>query len=134
MADQPKSEMFMQFRDMDDNPLLAECAAEKDKDDKMMKDFTPEDVDNYSDFFEITKFDFGVKVNSADKSKGDGQASNVTALPRGQHTPALQQQPQKGQKGDKKQGGDEWRSWRSATTDQDVDNLKYPFEVTNFKF
>ena len=37
MADQPKSEMFMQFRDMDDNPLLAECAAEKDKDDKEKK-------------------------------------------------------------------------------------------------
>src|SRR6478735_5959001 len=77
MADQTKSEMFMQFVDKDGNALLAECAATKDKDDKWMTEFTPQEVDTYSDFFEVTKFSFGISVKSQDTSKTQTQTQHM---------------------------------------------------------
>src|SRR3954454_14885308 len=123
MPDQPKSEMFMQFVTKKGEALLAECAASKDKEDKWMSDFTPQTYDTYSDFFEVTKFDFGVSVKSQDASKKQTQTQSLHSTPiagkqHGQHA----------------KSSDAWQSWRAANTDADVDNLKYPFEVDEFGF
>jgi type VI protein secretion system component Hcp len=133
MADQPKSEMFMKFVKKDDwkggGPVWAECAAVKDDDDDWMKDFTPSpDVDTYSDFFEVTKFEFGVDVKPEDTSKSGPQTQKLlSAVPGKNHAQGHAQ----GQGGKAK---DAWQSWRSATSDSDLDNLKYPFEVDKFQF
>jgi type VI protein secretion system component Hcp len=123
MADQPKSEMFMQFVTKDGDALLAECAADKDKDDDWMKDFNPEDAQNYSDFFEVAKFEFGVAIKPEDTSKSDAQ----THKPQ-QHGGNTKKDAQHAK------AKDAWQSWRSANSDSDVDNLKYPFEVDKFQF
>jgi type VI protein secretion system component Hcp len=131
MVDQPKSEMFMKFVKKDDwqggGPVWAECASLKDKDDDWMDDFTPEDVDSYSDFFEVTKFEFGVTVKPEDTSKAGPQtqpAHGLGARPGGHNAKGAQNSKSK----------DAWQSWRSANTDSDIDNLKYPFEVDKFQF
>lgn len=121
MADHPKSEMFMQFVTKDGDALLAECASEKDKDDDWMRDFNPEDAQNYSDFFEVMKFEFGVSVKSEDTSKSDIA----------QHSSGTTGTKENAQNAKAK---DAWQSWRAADSDSDVDNLKYPFQVDKFQF
>src|SRR5438270_10687433 len=139
MADQPGSEMFMQFvtsvNGRPGSPLCAECAAEKDKKDPLMLDFNPAPVDSYSDFFEITKFDFGVKVESTDKSKDPKSGANVVDYrPAGRaSTPPYSQQAQ-GQQGQKKQHSDKWYDWRAADDHGQLKEQLYRFEPKEFSF
>ncbi|MBV8915100.1 MAG: type VI secretion system tube protein Hcp [Acetobacteraceae bacterium] len=136
MSDQqPKSEMFMKFVKKDSwqggGPVWAECAADKrpDNDDDWMTDFNPQPYDDFSDFFEITKFEFGVDVKPEDTSKTGPQTQR----------PLTQGMQGHGALGGKAgvqhaSSGDAWQSWRSANSDSDVDNLKYPFDVDKFQF
>ena len=119
--DQPKADMVMQFVRKDGGgPVLAECALETDPDDKFLTGFTPQTYDTYSDFFEITKFEFGVEVKDEDASKKKDKG--------GTH------KDPKGKDGkDSSKGKGAFLSWRAAT-DSDVKTIQYPLEPDKFSF
>ena len=118
MPDQPKMELFMQFVQRDGaGPVLAECAADKQPGDDFMTKFIPADYDNYSNFFEIQKFQFAVQVKDQDQTKKTTQTKDPNAAPK--------------EKSAKLEGA--FASWRSAKEDQ-VASLQYPFEPGQFSF
>ncbi len=121
MADQGKADMVMKFMQKGGNPVSAECALDKDPNDPFMKDFHPASYQDYSDFFEISSFDFGVEVKDDDTAVG-AMSKNAQS---GQGAPAKAAAPSK------VKGG--FVSWRSATNEQ-LKDLDYPIEFDTFSF
>ncbi len=120
MADQSKADMVMKFIQKGGTPVSAECALDKDPNDPFMKDFHPAPYQDYSDFFEIQSFDFGMEVKDDDTAVGA-----LTKNSQGQGPPS------KGGTPAKAKGG--FVSWRSAKTDE-LKNLDYPIEFDTFSF
>jgi hypothetical protein len=48
--------------------VLAEGVLDKDPKDTLMEGFEPADYDTYSNFFEISDFDFGLELKAEDES------------------------------------------------------------------
>jgi type VI protein secretion system component Hcp len=120
--DQPKADMVMQFvRKNGGGAVYAECALDKDPKDEFMNGFTPQTYDTYSDFFEITKFAFGIEVKDEDAAKKNPAAN--------QHKHPSHD---KGGKDNPKTKG-AFMSWRAAT-DSDIKNIQYPLEPDKFSF
>ena len=126
MADQPKTDMVMKFVPRRPaGPLFSECRLDKDPKDPFMKEFTPApSEDAYSDFFQITKFDFGLEMKEEDKSKEKLSASG-SAIPTTQKPFDMAKAMVKGS----------FVSWRSAT-DAEIKQgkIKYPVEFETFSF
>ncbi len=119
MPDQPKAEIFMQFVQRGGaGAVLAECAADKNDDDDFMEKFNPASYDEYSDFFEVQKFQFAVQVKDEDTTKKDTQEANKSASP---------------VKKTEKLAAGAFASWRSATKTQ-INSLQYPFQPGQFSF
>lgn len=126
MADQPKTDMVMKFvQKRPAGPLYSECTLEKDPKDPFMLDFTQAPTDqDYSDFFQITKFDFGVEVKDEDQTK-DKLATGSSAGP---SVPKPFDMAKAAVKGS-------FVSWRSATDAQlKQGKIKYPLEFETFSF
>lgn len=122
MSDKPKSDIVMKFIQNGNNPVFAECALDKESDDTLMKGFEPQTYDNYSNFFEVTKFSFGMDVKDEDKTKKTMQQSQVSSA----------KSAGVGQAGTRRVEG-EFATWRSAKDDQ-VRKLEFPLEFKNFSF
>lgn len=119
MPDQHKSDIVMLFVQEGNQPVYAECALDKDPEDTFMAGFKPQTYDNYSNFFQVTKFHFGVEVKDEDKTKSTLQSGNVGAAGLG-----------------KKRFGrveGEFASWRSAN-DKQAPKVTYPLEFEQFSF
>src|SRR3954462_15701814 len=127
MADAPKSDMFMQFTKKSGwkggGAINAECAADKHSEDDFMSEFKPQTYDSYSNFFEVTEFDFNVEVKGDDASKDDSKQNRHSSFKDG-----------KEKETGKKKSGSQFLSWRSASDSGEVDKMTYPFQVKHFSF
>ena len=89
-----------------------------------MDGFEPASYDDYSNFFEVTKFDFDLSVTDSDSSTG-AAGRNAPANP---NSAAQTAKPAKKNKMD-------FMSWRSAKqADIDAGKIDYPLEVNPFTF
>lgn len=121
MPEQSKADMVMKFVRSGGGRVNAECALGKDPADPFMKDFSPASYTSYSNFFEVTKFDFGVEVKDDDTAVGTLSKT----------TPAGAAPTTKAAASAKAKGG--FVSWRSATEDQ-LKKIDYPVEFDTFSF
>jgi type VI protein secretion system component Hcp len=79
--DQNKTDLIMKFV-LERQDVLAECALQIDRDDPLMNDFKPADYKDYSNFFEVTNFDFSLSVEDNDESSNPAsQAVNHSLRP-----------------------------------------------------
>jgi type VI protein secretion system component Hcp len=79
--DQIKSDLIMKFV-LDGQDVPAECSLKVDSSDPLMKDFRSADYDYYSNFFEVTDFDFELTVEDTDESSNPAsQSINHTLRP-----------------------------------------------------
>ena len=118
MADQHKSDIVMRFVQMDGKPVYAECALDVNPSDRFMTDFHPATYDNYSDFFEVSKFSSGFEVKDEDQSKSRLGSDNTTGRSSNKKSVGLVQ--------------GEFASWRSATDTQAAEVI-YPLECQTFR-
>ena len=115
----PGNKIELTFAITEGTDITAECALDKatKPDDDLMKGFIPQTYDSYSNFFEITKFEFGLKLHEDDGAVGGmSQSAKVTTKP----------------VTDKKLTG-EFVRWRSVP-DEKLDKIKYPVEFETFSF
>ena len=118
MADQPKADMVMKFTITAGTDISAECALDKAEDDNLMEGFNPQTYDSYSNFFEISKFNFNIKVHEGDSAVSNlSQSAKLTAKP----------------SADNKKLTGQFVRWRSAKA-EDLPKLKYPVEFDTFTF
>ena len=117
MASDQKSDMCMMFV-LKGNPVSAECALDKFPDDDLMTEFEPATYEDYSNFFEVSSFDFGISVEDDEAAKGAQTAHSPLSTQATKNTG-----PSKGS----------FASWRSATQDQ-LKDLDYPVKVDDFNF
>ena len=113
--DQNKTDIIMRFVQKG-RPVWAEGALELTPDDPMTSDFKSATYDDYSNFFQVTKFDFGFKL--------DGNDEGVSTF--------SQQKTQGGSAKTSGSKGDFYR-WRSAK-EGEYRNIKYPLEFDVFNF
>jgi len=117
MPDRSNSDMVMQFVQEKGGPVMAECALRKDNNDEFMDGFTPAPYNQFSNFFEVTKFSFGLEVVDEDTTK--------TSLNQDKRRADANEQRYKGG----------YLSWRSATDDEIRRGaIKYPLEFDTFAF
>jgi type VI protein secretion system component Hcp len=117
--DQNKTDLVMQFVQLDGTPVWAECALDVAPGDSLMKDFKSADYDHYSSFFEATNFSMSMAVHPNDDSTS--APTNHLRQP----APATKA-PVTGP----------WTSWRSATTPAEARAVasKFPVEFDIFTF
>jgi type VI protein secretion system component Hcp len=117
--EQNTTDLVMKFV-LDQQPVWAECALEVAPNDTLMTDFLKNtDYDNYSNFFEVTNFDFNIAL------KDSGESTNVLGgQPARNHQP--QQQPKPG-------FNNTFAKWRSATSAESK-SIYYPLEFDQFNF
>ncbi len=125
MSDAPKYDLIMKFvlkvpgsgsPGQAGRAVYAESALDVTKGDKLMDGFDAASYDFYSNFFEVTNFDFSVAVKPQDDSVGAmSQAGPVTAGP----APAAK---------------DQFSRWRSAKEDEYMNIKKYPIDFDTFSF
>jgi type VI protein secretion system component Hcp len=115
---QNTTDLVMKFV-LNAQPVWAECALEIAPNDSLMSDFLKNtDYDNYSNFFEVTNFDFSIALKESD------QSNNVIGqLPRNQQ----QQQPTRAV------ANNAFARWRSATN-AEYKSIYYPLEFDQFNF
>lgn len=120
--EQGKSDMVMRFT-LDGRPVWAECSLDVAPGDSMMEGFQQSSYDSYSNFFEITDFEFGIALSDQDES--------VSAL--GQHAKQGHQhaRPPAGAAPAAAKG--KFVRWRSAKEDE-YRKIKYPLEFDKFTF
>src|SRR4051794_35336081 len=110
--------MFMQFtkkRGWDGGgKVAAEGVAEKHPKDDFMTELTPAPYDWFSNYFEVTEFEFNVDVKDGDAKEDDSKQK------KGSHTG-------RDEKKKKKKTG-QFLSWRSAL-DDDLGLMNYKFQV-----
>lgn len=113
---QNATDLVMKFV-LNAQPVWAECALEVAPNDTLMRDFLKNtDYDNYSNFFEVTNFDFSIALKESD------QSNNVV----GQQARNQQQQPRAG-------SNNAFARWRSATN-AEYKSIYYPLEFDQFNF
>lgn len=120
MPDEHKSDMIMRFADKDGQDIDAECALAVSPSDKdFMKGFTAATYDDYSNFFQISKFSFGFDVKDEAQSKqGVGDAKGLKNATQNAFSARVQ---------------GEFASWRSAT-EADAKNISFQLEFETFQF
>lgn len=124
MAEERKTDLVMRFVKTGGGSVPAECQLTKDPDDKFMTTFTPAGENGVSNFFEITKFDFGMKVKDEDASK-----KNLSDTKKKEDMTMADFD----EKNAKVKGS--FVSWRSATEDEVKDGkIPLPLEFENFSF
>lgn len=113
--DSAATDLVMKFT-LHRQPVWAECALLIASDDSLMSDFTRRhDYRTYTNFFEISDFDFGLSLKESDESGGMlGQAQRPQTPNR---TPA----------------SGAFARWRSATQ-QEYKAIQYPLEFDKFSF
>jgi type VI protein secretion system component Hcp len=109
--------------------VWAECVLQIAPNDILMNDFTRDpDYDCYTNFFEVTNFDFSVAMKDTSESTnviGNQHTHTLGSNPARNHQP-LQQ---------KSSANKTFARWRSATTNQVKDLAKYyPLEFDQFNF
>ncbi len=119
MADQHKTDIFMRFTTMDTGDVDCECAANKSPSDPFMSDYKPQTYQDFSNFFEVSKFDFGFEVQ--DRDSGKNKVADTKSV--NQSTAKVPVGRVLG----------EFASWRSATEAQ-APNVIFPIEFQPFKF
>lgn len=118
MADQSKTDMVMKFTLKGSGDVNAECALDKNENDRFMDGFNPASYQDYSNFFEVTDFGFGMKLKEDDQ--------NVSALSQHQHGSGNSQPSRT---------AGQFARWRSATDDEVKDRkVQYPVEFDQFTF
>jgi type VI protein secretion system component Hcp len=121
MPDQHKSDIVMRFVLKSGDDVDAECALEKSKSDtEYMDGFVPQTYDSYSNFFQLSKFNFGFEVSDEGKSKtkvGSTQ-SNSTQTERAKISGGVQ---------------GEFASWRSADEEQ-AKKVVFQLDFESFRF
>ncbi len=120
MSDKPTSDIVMKFVDKDGNPVWAESTLSVLKADPFMAGFEPiGSYDEYSNFFEVTTFNYNITVKPDDENVGamsqHGSAVNAGFPGR---PPAAQ---------------DQFSRWRSAKNDE-YKKMKFPIEFDTFTF
>ncbi len=126
MVDKPTSDMVMRFV-QNGKSVLAECTLEKDPKDTYMDGFTPQTYTRYSNFFEVTNFNFGVKITDEDKTKANLQ---------GGVTKQETDHAGKSAKLPKKAVGlvaGAFASWRAASS-AEAPKVPYPLDFDEFEF
>lgn len=118
MADTSKADIVMKFVAKGNGKVWAESRLGVLKSDKFMDGFEPIlDFHHYSNFFEVTTFNFAIEVKPQDQGVGalsqHGQAAHA-----GGTAPT---------------GHDPFSRWRSAKADEYRD-IKYPIEFDTFTF
>ncbi len=79
--DQNKTDLIMKFI-LEGQDVPAECALQVDPADPLMNDFKPADYEHYSNFFEVTDFDFKLNLEDTDESSNPAsQAVNHSLRP-----------------------------------------------------
>lgn len=118
--DQTASDMVMKFTLMSGGDVPAEGVIEIDKDDKLMEGFSPAAYRDYSNYFEITDFEFSLKVNEKDEDIGGLSKPAMASRDGGNgRMPRVAAGP--------------FSRWRSAT-DNEYTKIRYPVEFDKFTF
>ena len=121
MPDEHKSDIVMKFVLKDGSRVDAECALEKSPSDTVfMEGFKPAPYNDYSNFFQISKFDFGFEVSDEAKSKTKVAATQSSAAQTARA---------------KVSGGvmGEFASWRSANEEQ-AKKIAFQLNFEAFRF
>ncbi len=114
-----KSDVVMKFVMKGSNPVWAESTLDVLKSDPFMEGFTAvSDYDDYSNFFEVTSFNFTIQVKPQDQ--GVGALSRQGVGPAAAAAPAGAAQ-------------DQFSRWRSATRDE-YKKIRFPIEFDTFTF
>ena len=113
--DAATTDLVMKFT-LNRQAVWAECLINISPQDTLMQDFTRStDYRTYTNFFEVTDFDFGVSLKEGDESKG---AFGQTQRP---------QNPSRAP------AAGAFARWRSATQSE-YKSIKYPLEFDKFSF
>jgi type VI protein secretion system component Hcp len=116
MSGNVRSDLVMLFTDKSGGPVWAESTLDVAKADPMMKGFNPiTEYDDYSNFFEVTSFNFSVALRPNDQ--GVGSLSQASQGP-SSVAPAAQ---------------DQFSRWRSAKADE-YKKILFPLEFDTFSF
>ncbi len=116
-ASASKSDLVMMFVDKNGGPVWAESTLGVLKTDPLMKGFNGIDSYNdYSNFFEVTSFNFDMQLNPADQGVG-----------------ALSQPAQATQSSVAQAAPDQFSAWRSAEGN-DYKMIKFPVDFDTFSF
>lgn len=135
MADKSSTDLIMRFVMKGGEDVLAECVLDKDKDDTLMAGFEPSDYDTYSNFFEITNFDFGLEVSAEDSSSSALNTQRATGqYQSGAGSTQAHSRPSSpsfsgGFGGRPRVKSDEWSRWRSAVVPEDAKKIARKFQV-----
>ena len=114
---QNTTDLVMKFV-LNQQPVWAECALDIAPNDTLMKDFLKNtNYDNYSNFFEVTNFDFSIALKESDES------NNVISQQARNHQT---QHPKLG-------ANNAFARWRSATN-AEYKSIYYPLEFDQFNF
>lgn len=143
-TDQSPYDMAMKFVGKGGGTVWAESTLVKDPADELMKDFKPaESLDAYSNFFEVTTFDFGMSVEPDDGEGGGGGkgAGKGRIPPPGGRQPGYS--PSAGLlmtgpagRGDAAPGtgsSDAFHRWRSAT-EEEAKKMNFQLHFESFTF
>lgn len=118
------------------DPVLAECALSVDPDDDFMNGFKAADYDNYSNFFEVTKFsfNFGAKEGSDEKEDENFQRTS-SVQQRGLGGGASGNAPANGKKKGSGVSGltGEFAKWRSVN-DPVWQDQQFGVDLESFSF
>lgn len=119
--DESSTDLIMRFVMKGGQDVLAECALDKAEDDDLMDKFEPSDYDTYSNFFEITDFDFGIEVDPEERSQNALSQTQRPMMTSGGGIGGTSRLPQQ-QGGQNGRGPrikqDEWSRWRSVPGDE----------------
>jgi len=72
MASSEMSDLFMYVEIKNGKQLDGESSMAVEKGDELMLDFKSAEYDSYSNFFDVTEFQFGMKLGDGDKSGSSG--------------------------------------------------------------
>lgn len=121
MPDQHKSDIVMKFVLKSGQAVKAECALEKSKADTVFMDgFVPQTYSSYSNFFQLSKFDFGFEVSD------EGQSKTAAGSTQSKETQAARAKVAGAVQG-------EFASWRAADEKQ-AKEIKFQLNFEAFRF
>ena len=129
--DDTSFDIAMKFVEAGGVPVYAESTLSVHKKDPLMNGFTPiTDYDEYSNFFEVETFDFGMSVEP--EEAGAGNMNRTVGAPGGRQAGSgttAGRTPAAGAK-----GGDRFSSWRSAATEKEAKDMKFQLTFDSFHF
>lgn len=123
--DDAKSDIMMFFVLKGGNPVYAESALEVDTKDRFMEGFTSASYESYSNFFEVSDFQFKLSLNASENKGGNMKKTKEQQDDeiRAAHLKSVGMAPDK----------DEYEKWRSADEDE-IKKMKYPINFGGFSF